>query len=256
MFLGSILLENNRWKDKRNPLFRLDESWAARIAAAGFSGIELWEPHYFEAPAESRAAMPSLSCPVRIFNTYTEFAEAGGGELDRLAEAVRAFSSTLIGVKFNFGKDRSTLKTELAALERFAALLPEGVSLLCECHSGTSVEEPEAAAGVFAQLPPDRFGAMVHPFTTPRLEEWFRLLGPRITHLHIQARAGDGTWLAPRPGRAGVDEGLARLEAAGFSGTATLEFTRGITDGLSPAELLAQAEGDRAALASRLSLRA
>lgn len=256
MFLGSILLDNNRWKDTRNPLFRLDEDWAARIAAAGFSGIELWEPHYFEAPAEPRAVLPSLICPVRIFNTYTAFAEAGGEDLDRLAEAVRAFSGTLIGVKFNFGKDRSTLKSELAALGRFTALLPKGVKLLCECHEGTSVEEPEAAAEVFEQLPEERFGAIVHPFTAPRLEDWFRLLGPRIAHLHIQARAGDGAWLAPRPGSAGVDDGLARLEAAGFSGTATLEFTRGITDGLSPAELLAQAAGDRAALAPRLSLRA
>lgn len=255
MFLGTILLERNRWRDPGNPLFWLDAERSRAIGERGFSGIELWAPHYLLAPEAARAVMPSFPCPARIFSSYIRLAGEGGeAEEARLVEAARAFAGTLRGIKFNFGPDAGRREAELEAARRIAAALPPGVMMLCECHSGTWAEEPETAAEVFAGLPEERFGVIVHPFTQPRLREWFRLLGPRIRHLHLQARDEAGGWLRPRPGERGVDEGLAVLAEWGFRGTATLEFTKPMTEEMAFEALLDEAAADMRSLLPRLSL--
>ncbi|MCC5806405.1 MAG: hypothetical protein JJU00_08775 [Opitutales bacterium] len=255
IFLASVALEPNRWKsgDKRRPSLRLGD-YAAEAAEAGFAGWELWEDHLFLNGPGELDALVDTALPVRVFNTYAIPGQSAPERLDAVNNAIAALAPALRGVKFNLGpaKDEDADPgAQIEAALRWAERLPEHVRLLCECHPGTVIEEPAAAARAFAAWPRERFGAIVHTFGQPpaRLGEWFAALGDRIEHLHIQARDDQRQWSPLAALEPALRAALAELRRQSFSGTAALEFVYGLgRPGESPESLFAQACDDLAAL--------
>lgn len=226
IYLGTILLEPNRWRGAKEPSILASE-WIARARAAGMDGVELWENHYAQADASERAAVRQITqgAPL-IFNSYASLdSEAAAA---RKAVTANILESGAEAIKFNAGGDTTRHDEYVANARDWAEQLP-GVKMLCECHPGSALETPEAAARAFEVWDAARFGVMIHPFTTPpdELRRWLQLLGPQVEHAHVQIRHAGG-----RPARLDMQPDTARamlqiLCEGGFAGSFTLEFTEG-----------------------------
>ena len=222
VYLGTVLLEANRWAAQRSPGFRVSD-WLARADGAGFDGVELWENHAVLADARERAALRAAPLPVSVFNSYVPFDEAGAPARAATATMVRDLGAR--AVKFNVGNDPARLAGELAEARRWGEQMPD-VRLLCECHSGTSLEDPATAAAALAGFPD--IDIIVHPFSGAHLPDWLARFGGRVRHAHVQVV--DAQWrrwrLRDQPVL--VRERLAMLRDAGFDGSFTIEFTAGV----------------------------
>jgi hypothetical protein len=108
IYLGTVLLEANRWAKDRTPTYRVSE-WLERIAAAGFDGIELWENHATLADCAERSALRGSTVPIRVFNSYVPL-DAGGENARRtVAGLVRELNAG--AVKFNVSNSPETLES-------------------------------------------------------------------------------------------------------------------------------------------------
>lgn len=252
IYIGTILLEPNRWAKGRRPTFRVSE-WADRLAEAGFDGMELWEPHATLAPAGETDALARSPLPVAIFNSYAAMDEAGAA--DRATAGELAVRLGARAVKFNVGDDPAQRAAYLQAVRQWRAELADDVTLLCEVHPGTIIETPAAARSFFDELGVGGWEIIVHPFN--RLETlgaWLDAFGPAVTHAHLQMRDEDNRVVRfdRRPGRA--RKAVEMLREAGFAGTASLEFTEGTGEsGESVERLLENAVRDLAFLREVLS---
>jgi sugar phosphate isomerase/epimerase len=228
IFLGSILLEPNRWKPGRPPSLRISE-WSARAVAAGFDGWELWENHYLLADAQERAALREGVCPIRVLNSYADF-----GVIDQRS-AAGAFAAlrelpSVTAVKFNVGNEARHIDRYRAAINAVCAILPAGVRLLCECHPGTLLEDPSRLHDFVASDGTWPFDVIVHPFllTPEKIIRWGKVIGEHIKHAHLQMRDIKDprrfVALADEPGRA--SECIAALDEICFAGSYTMEFAR------------------------------
>lgn len=225
IYIGTILLEANRHKPGKIPTYRVSE-WIERFRGDGFDGMELWENHAALAGPEELAAIGDADFPVAVYNTYAGFDDAGAENRRQAARLAGLLSAG--GVKFNVGPDPALCETYVRSARRWRELIGEAPRLLCECHPGTVMETPDAAAGMFEQMGSQQFQAIVHAFTIPLgdLKSWFDRCGPRITHVHVQTRAdGRTVGLAHDPSRA--RETLHLMREEGFAGSFTLEFTEG-----------------------------
>jgi sugar phosphate isomerase/epimerase len=224
ILLGTVLLEPHRWVNRTVPLVRASE-WAARAAAAGFDGLELWENHWFRAEPAERAALLAAPLPASVFNAYARFDQAA--EEAALGEAITAASQLRASsLKFNVGPAPGDAARLAASLSRFAGT---GVRPRCECHAGTWLETPESAAAFHAGSGAEPFDVIVHAFSLSpeELSRWFSLLGPRITGVHVQCRDEQGGWSGIARHAARSRQALKVLAEQGFSGDFTLEFTAG-----------------------------
>lgn len=230
IYIGTILLEPNRWKRRKSPSYAVSE-WFERFEESGFDGIELWEYHATLCSPEELAKLERSPLPISIFNSYAAFDDAGAPAREESLRAVERFQAR--GVKFNLGGRWEERETYLRHLKAWARELPKGVRILCECHPGTIMEEPQRAYDLFARLETAEmeglaFEAIVHPFYSEEglLKQFFRLFGSRITHAHVQMREG-GRFVCLDENPAFVKERLQFLQDEGFRGSFTLEFTAG-----------------------------
>lgn len=226
ILLGSILLEPNRWTADKAPSLRVSD-WAERAREAGFDGIELWENHYLRADATERARLQASPCPVLIFNSYAAFEPDDRVGRERAREAAGDLGAT--GVKFNLGADPAQTPYYLETIAFWAQAFPPSARLLCECHPGTVLETPEAAAKAFAAWTDARLQAIVHPFNakSDALQMWLAALGNRITHAHVQTRTDNNQIVRLDRRAREVRSALALLKDHGFDGSFTVEFTEG-----------------------------
>jgi sugar phosphate isomerase/epimerase len=249
IYFGSIVLEPNRWKAGKEPSYKLSE-WLPRIRSAGFDGVELWENHYRKANPNEQKALADATDYLPIFNTYTGFTPADSERRERetVAQAIRLLKCR--ACKFNVGGEVGEWDSYLRTASDWAKSLPADCNPLCECHPGTVLETPEGAGKAFAVWD-SRFQAIVHPFAVPpdTLREWFRQLGGRIRHVHVQLRDEKGVFLRLDRRPRLVKEALTILRDNGFAGSFTLEFTEGTrTPHDTPEMLWENAEADLAFL--------
>jgi hypothetical protein len=242
-------MERNRWTADKQPTVAVSD-WLADLARAGFDGIELWENHAVAASEQEQAALAASTLPITIFNSYVAFDDADTQGRTRVAELVRRFACR--AVKFNLSSRPETQPQEVAGARRWFASMP-GVTPLCECHPGTSVEHAAAAAAAFAGWPELR--VVVHPFriSAETLQGWFDAFGPRISQCHVQIRqpGANGTFTRLDEQIEWVTDQTRRVLRNGFTGSWTIEFTKGVsTPGESPASLIAAAIQDLRTLRS------
>lgn len=222
VYLATIALEKNRWTT-RQPSYAVSD-FLPRLGSDGFDGIELWENHFLLADAQERRRLTD-SCIPLIFNTYARFDEGLTPQLRAVADAICGLNT--FAVKFNLEPSDTPISDQLDTLCRFAALLPDGVKLLSECHPGTLMEQPEDAKAILDQLPADRFGAILHlaPVKGGNARR-FELYGDRIHHLHAHLLEPGTVHYLRLDSMPGVArDHLRALKSWGFTGTVSVEFT-------------------------------
>lgn len=225
IYLGTIALEKNRWTS-RMPSIKVSE-WTQEAEAAGFSGLELWEPHFHEADEAEREQLTQLSLPISVFNSYCTFEDETVAVRERAVNSVAALGAH--GIKFNVGKDPSRSKEYAANIQAFSEALPDATRLLCECHPGTIVETPAAARDFFASIALGRYTIILHPLLIgpAGINDWYDRLGDRIGHCHLQMRNERNEFIALRDRPDYVEACIESLGSQGFSGSLTIEFVRG-----------------------------
>ncbi|MCX6970690.1 MAG: hypothetical protein NTV93_11165 [Verrucomicrobia bacterium] len=235
IFLGSILLEKNRWPDTPSTKFSLGtklslcracpptvkmSQWSARARADGFDGVELWENHALLADDEEFDLLCRMATPTAVYSSYFGLDDQDAVWREVAAGAVKRLGAR--AVKYNFGSDPMRRDVCLRNLRDWVALLDADVRILCECHKGNiGGDLPEMAAELLAELGDDRYQATIHlDSELPELELWFKHLGSRIRHVH----AGRHT----EKGRAFLADRIRLLRSFGFAGSFSVEFTKGI----------------------------
>jgi sugar phosphate isomerase/epimerase len=228
IYIGTVLLELNRWTREKLPTFSVSD-WIPRFQAAGFDGIELWENHAMLAGPAELTALEASPLPVRVFNSYVGFEDTPESVSRREEVAGAADRLRAAGVKFNVGRDPRLRETYIRNAVEWQKRLPADCRMLCECHSGTILEGLDAAAAAFGDWTDSRFQAIVHvfPLAPGDLRKWFAALGPRTTHAHVQFADENGVRMRLNKRPAPVRECLRVLEGEGFRGSFTLEFTEG-----------------------------
>jgi len=238
IYLGTVLLENNRWgKGERVPSFRVSD-WTQRFADDGFDGLELWENHALLADEEERERLRSGPCPVRIFNSY-DVCEPETVE-NRRQIADLAVSLGAVGMKYNTGKEPDRHGIYVQELEAWRGMLPDGFQLLCECHRGSTLADVELANQTLNQLGREKYGMIIHGLDNEEetVRERFAAYGDRIVHIHgALSKSGLMSEQA-------LCERLDLLAELGFQGSYTIEFTEGVRDGLTMEELYRNALRD------------
>jgi len=243
IYIATVLLEKNRWRPGKVPTFRVSD-WGQRFREAGFDGVELWENHAALATEGELSALAEMACPVRIYNSYCSFDDTGAADRKRAAELATRFAAQ--GVKFNLGHDEEAIPTYQRNLESWRHELPEGCRLLCECHGGTVLEEPERAKAILDPLAAG-LEIIVHAFAADddSLGEWLATFGAAVTHVHAAASGGDGRLARLADVKELVHRRIRRLLGAGFAGTLSVEFTQGVArEPEGQDELLANATDD------------
>lgn len=223
VYLASIALEPNRWST-RSPSFPLSE-WLSRISTAGFDGVELWEYHLTRTTSDEQDVLYSQnSVPIPVYNTYVLPVAESRAAWGRVAEDVRRLGCS--AVKFNLGGDPKRAAEYRDVVRDLAAEFAGNATLLCECHPGTIVEQPDEAAGFFEAEGLEDVRFIVHPFLigSKKLRRWINALGSRIVHIHSQMRSDDDRMLLLEERRDAVRGQLGILLESGFEGSLSIEF--------------------------------
>lgn len=247
IYLGTVAIEPNRWTaitGDRRPTIRASE-WLDAISAAGFDGVELWEPHFVNADPEEVTAIMDHPLPIAVYNSYVGFDEPSDDDRDAAADCIRRSGASK--VKWNSGPQRDDASIEAYGerLARWAAQLPD-TRLTCECHDGSAMDDPLVAAKVLAAGgPADHIQAIVHTKDSDdRLRSKFDAYGDRIGHVHINYDNLPGPpHLSELRDR--YHSTLSLLAELGFRGTWTIEFVHGIgTEDDHPEALIEEAAAD------------
>lgn len=231
IYIGTIALERNRWnRDAGKAPTYLVSDWLGRFAQAGFDGIELWENHAALADERELARIEGAAFDVAVFNTYAAFSDDAAAAREQAAELTRRLDAG--GVKFNLGHDTQRRDEYLRNARDWADRVPADARLLCECHAGSVLETPAAAADALRCWEDPRFQAIVHPFhvSPDALASWFEYCGDRITHAHVQMRDDEGKMIALHRQPERVRAALGIMRDGGFTGSFTIEFVEGTGD--------------------------
>lgn len=226
IYLATVCLDRNRWGSKQ-PAIKVSD-WLDRIESDGFDGIELWEFHYTNADDAERARLIELAPRIPLYNIYATFGDEQQEVAARKQAAADITALNPTGFKYNVGRNADALDSYKRNVVEFAAQIPESTRLLCECHPGTPLETVDAAKAFFDDLDPTRFGVIAHSRNDPAdLKPWVTAFGPRLQHLHVQAREPESDPDNPNV-QAGIDACVDLLKAHSFAGSTSIEFTRGI----------------------------
>jgi sugar phosphate isomerase/epimerase len=223
IYMGSVLLEKNRWAGKKSPTFRVSD-WVDRFTEDGFDGVELWANHAVETGEVER--LKDSTCPISVFSSYAAFTDAAEAEREGAKVLAGCLNSPFI--KYNIGAESARWETYLKNLRTWRAQLPDTVTLLCECHPGTVIEDVAAARKFFDELGMKGHGIIVHPFSRlDTLIEWFEAFGSSIQHAHLQMRDGNNQCTRFDRYLPRVQDALSIMNDYGYQGSFTLEFTEG-----------------------------
>jgi hypothetical protein len=153
------------------------------------------------------------------------------------------------GMKYNTGKDRARHDTYVANLKQWRSMFPADFRFLCECHRGSTMDDPELASRTLDRLGRADHGIILHGMNSEeeQVRERFAHYGDRIIHLHCNL-SSNGLMT-----EAALCRRLDLLRDLGFNGTYTIEFTEGVRDGLSIERLYQNALRDLRLLRSCLS---
>jgi sugar phosphate isomerase/epimerase len=198
ILLHTIALEPARWTTQRvaQPLVKL----LPRIAAHGFSRIEIFEPHIENAAEWPRitAALNAANVEAVILSSYLNLHpdRTRGHELDgRISELKRrldAFNCRKVRIFPSADATDEGSATLSVRLRQLAAAIPQ-TEILLETHDGSLADDPAMLVHLMENLGLKNVGLLYQPtfFDTQRSLEQFELEKPFIRHLHLQGRAKD-----------------------------------------------------------------
>jgi sugar phosphate isomerase/epimerase len=230
IYLATVGLEPNRWaKRQGQPNLAVASEWFSPAKAAGFSGIELFEPHYLEPDDKERQRILQAELPVSVYNSYITFDPQGEALRKQAAAAITQLKPKAF--KFNFGRDPNQLADEMRCFEKWLETLPAEVEAWCECHPGTPIETPAAAKICLDQFSEKRIKVVFHPFllTPEEVDLWMQTFGERVVHAHVQTRdPNEAMCVMNLEERADYCiQQLKLLHDSGFRGSYAVEFVKG-----------------------------
>lgn len=244
ILIGSILLDVNRWGNPKTPTYEVS-AWTDAFKDAGFDGVELWEYHATLCTDAERERLVNSDFPMTLYNMYSGFEDASQSGRDSATKMIEKLGTR--GVKFNVGKDPALRDEYLKNLRAWREAVPASCTLMCECHPGTIVEEPDAAKDFFDDLGVDGWEVMVHCFIPEQdvITRWFDLFGNKVTHAHVQMRDADRNVMMLQEDPERAQAALKNMYDAGFSGSYTVEFSKGTREpGENMDDLWAAAKSD------------
>lgn len=222
IYLGTVLLEKNRWvKGIRQPTLAVSD-WTQQIADAGFDGLELWQNHALLTTSDERNKLKNSEVPVQIFNSYARCETEDEKERIDSVEMSNFFDAT--GMKYNFGKVAERHSEYTKNVQLWRELLPSQYRFLCECHGGSTMENPQQAAETLNQLNGTGYEVIIHGIggDDEKIKNLFAIQKERITHIHADL-SSDGLI-----DEAKLQNRIDLLHDLGFNGSYTIEFTEGV----------------------------
>ncbi|KGP93285.1 hypothetical protein N780_11745 [Pontibacillus chungwhensis BH030062] len=225
ILLNTVLLEKNRWEGGQIPSIQVS-NWIPAIKEKGFDGIELWQNHALKATDYERAQLKHSDLPIDVFNSYIKFEEGYENEREKIVNLVHELKC--MAVKFNLGHSMEHTNMYISHVKAMLNQLPDSCQLLCECHPGTIMEDPETAYRVFDQIGSNRVKAIIHPFHDQvNIEKWFQHLGSSITHAHVSLY-NNKRFHRLNSEETFVRKRIAKLHEHQFTGSYSIEFTAGV----------------------------
>ncbi len=217
VYLATICIEQFRWAKPKRSSVDLD-ACIPRIAEAGFDGIELWEFHADKLGEDELARARDLAaeagCPVTVLSTYVETVptDENGAHRRRLNDIARVLG--VEAYKYNItgeARDEAVRFVKDWAAETDALFL-------CECHGGTMMEDPAAAAEVIRELGPERFPSILHTLVAgdEEFEKDLALKGDLLGYVHVHSAGSHRERIAER---------VKRIGEAGLTLTWSIEFS-------------------------------
>lgn len=201
LLLHTICLEPARWTPKRVSQSLPD--LIPGIAAAGFTEIEIYEPHLADPGQweESKAALESHGIAPLILSSYADFGPHGLSDsaaaeaFSRIEEIIRFFDLRAVrlfpGPKVD-PENQTHVRAFIERLRSVAERLP-ATTILLETHDGSIADNPGTIVEVVQFLDLPNVGLLYQPtvFENDRAQLQFDLQLPYIRHVHLQNRKPD-----------------------------------------------------------------
>jgi len=230
IYINTGALEIYRWAPScpltERPITLNISEWVPQIAAAGFDGIELWEPHAMRCGAAERTAQQKKLAPLAVFNCYVDFGHIPDASARSVAARIGELNSHL--VKYTLPR-RIPLATAIANLRLWSEELPEETILCNEIHANCYGETPAEAAQLRTLLPEPRWGEIIHlAEPVEKMRALFDVLGDRIRHCHAvfcDTLMPQGELQPCAPGSRNPQ--LRVLAGLNYQGSFSIEFVRG-----------------------------
>lgn len=242
IYLGTVLLEKNRWAQVRTPTINISEL-LPHIANAGFDGLELWQNHALLASPKEKELLANSKLPVKILNSYARCESEHENERNASVELAKYLS--VLGMKYNSGKDHNKHEEYCLNIKKWREMLPDDFRFLCECHGGTTLQKHNEAVNVLQKIIGDQYEVIIHAFGCDEkaLKNLFEIHGHHITHIH--ANLSHRTSLT----ESDIQSKINLMRELGFNGSYTIEFTEGVgEENENPETLLRNAIRDFALL--------
>jgi sugar phosphate isomerase/epimerase len=208
ILLHTIALEPARWLPRKvsHPLTNL----LPLIAAAGFTQLEIFEPHLDENAPEIRASLARLGLQAVILSSYLNLnpAETQDGDLaanlEVLAERIDYFGFRKLRL---FPGPRMSPNNADAAgvftarLRKIMNRLPH-TEVLLETHDGSLADDAATPVRIVEELALPNLGLLYQPtvFTAEAALAQFKLQKHLIRHVHLQNRNPDLSFTTLRDG--------------------------------------------------------
>lgn len=232
VYLHTIALEPSRWTPDK--VWRPLPELLPEIAAAGFTELEIFEPHAEKIGFENlKHTLDTFALRSPILSSYIRI-----GVEDEEAEIIEKLRRGVIDGKFSAvrlfpGKsrvagDQEAVKRFTTQMAKLANALPQ-VDFLLETHDGSLGEESDVIVNVLKDLQNPKIGLLWQPliFTREEARRQFALQQPWIRHYHLQNRNKDNQFVEIFSGLVPWEEFLTAHPV-----NASVEFVRA---GLKPA---------------------
>lgn len=218
---------------------------AARIAAAGATGVEFWEPHLRGIDlADLRLRLTGLGLGTALVSGYYDFTgslDAAQASLARAHDVLgRARAVGATGIRIFTGKRRGS-DTEDAIWERTVGMLRElcdaagGLLLAAELHDWNLMDTAANAERLMGAVDRPNMGLILHPERlADDLAGGLTRLSPWLRHVHVRT-AADGL---PDPACQWAQI-VAHLRQAGYAGWWSVEHFAPEPDRLVPVAVAA-----------------
>lgn len=231
LLFHTIAVEPARWTPQRTSQDLI--TLLPRITAAGFTRLEIFEPHLTSAPisADIQAAFQSLNLTPEILSSYLNLnpAAASSTELDAAIEVIRARISfygfrrmRLFPGPAMDPSDKDAITAFTTRLERLITALPD-TEILLETHDGSLADDPATITQIVRDLNAPTVALLYQPTIMkpePALAQ-FALQLPYIRHVHLQNRQAEGSFSTLQEGVVPWPQIISQLSP---TVTATLEF--------------------------------
>jgi hypothetical protein len=227
VYLSTLLLEKNRWNGKGPSLLVSD--WIEETGEAGFVGLEVWVNHLlFSSRSEwelikERCAESDLPVSLISATLPVDASDKSQRFRDSVLEACDYFRPD--GLKFSLSDAKATGLDSLEYIKTWSRDVPREIALLFDGGESAGPEGLEAARKA---LGGGRYRAVLHPFlfAPKELEMVLSTAGDFIGNLAVQAKKG-GTWILLEENAAEHLQIIATTRAKGFTGTWSMECTKG-----------------------------